>query len=173
MPQDKRRRVPDRASRTGLVWAFAIVTFLAVAASLFALRASNPPESGPMGGLLYDADIEASGWAELAGIEVRGAELAMGQVPNNVTVVPEWTLTNTGDSSVTLGEPHASVIDGCCPGPLELTATTLAPGESARLTFPLQMHDGMDGPHDFDVHVPVTGTGDYLTLGVTGTFGSA
>lgn len=149
------------------------VAFFGLAGFLFVNRLSNPPETGPMGGLMYEADMEASGTAAVAGLQVDGAEVAMDHVPNDVTVVPEWTITNTTDQPVTFGEPHASVIEGCCPGPLELTATTLAPGESARLTFPLQMHDGMDGPHDFDIHVPVDGTDDYLTLGVNGHFGSA
>lgn len=162
-----------RPSRTGLLWGLAIVAFFALTGALFFTRASNPPETGPMGGLLYEADMAAFGTATAAGVAVDGAELAMGHVPNDVTVVPEWTLTNTTNQPITLGEPHASVIEGCCPGPLDLTATTLQPGESAQLTFPLQMHDGMDGPHDFDVHVPVGDDGEYLTLGVAGTFGAA
>lgn len=173
MAKDTKPRRNTRPNRTGLIWGLGVLAFFVATGSLFFLRASSTPETGPMGGLLYDADIQASGVAAAAGVEVDGAELAMGQVPNNVTVVPEWTLTNTGDQPISLGEPHASVIEGCCPGPLELTATTLAPGESAQLTFPLQMHPGMDGPHDFDVHVPIADTGDYLTLRVTGTFGSA
>lgn len=162
-----------RPSRTGLLAIVTTVAFFGLVGTLFALRASNPPETGPMGGLMYEGNMQASGVATAAGLQVDGAEVAMGHVPNDVTVVPEWTITNTTDRPVTLGDPHASVIEGCCPGPLELTAITLAPGESTQLTFPLQMHDGMDGPHDFDIHVPVLGTDEYLTLGVTGTFGSA
>lgn len=163
----------NRPNRTGLLWGLGVASFFALAGALLFLRASNPPETGPMGGLLYDAEMAASGTAAAAGVEVEGAEVVMGHIPNDVTVVPEWTLTNTSDHPITLGEPHASVIEGCCPGPLELTATTLEPGQSAQLTFPLQMHDGMDGPHDFDVHVPVGESGEYLTLGVAGAFGSA
>lgn len=162
-----------RSSRAGLFAASAAVAFFGLVGFLFANRAANPPETGPMGGLMYEANMQASGTAVAAGVEVDGAEVAMGQVPNNVTVVPQWTITNASAQTITLGEPHASVIEGCCPGPLELTATTLAPGESTQLTFPLQMHDGMDGPHDFDIHVPIAGTDDYLTLGVSGHFGSA
>lgn len=166
-------RKTRRTSRTGLLVVVATVAFFGLAGTLFALRASNPPATGPMGGLLYEADMQVSGVAAAAGLQVDGAEVAMGRVPNNVTVIPEWTITNTSDRPVTLGEPHASVVEGCCPGLLELTAQTLAPGESTRLTFPLQMHDGMDGPHEFDIHVPISGTDQYLTLGVTGHFGSA
>lgn len=147
------------------------IVFLALGGLLFAQRAADPPETGPMGGLVYEADLAAVGIAEAGGLVVEGAHIAMGQVPNDFTVIPEWTITNTSDQPITLGEPHASVLEGCCPGPLELGATTLAPGEATQLTFPLQMHSGMDGPHDFAIHVPIAGTDDYLTLGVTGVFG--
>jgi hypothetical protein len=43
--------------------------------------------------------------------------------------------------------------------------------KSAELTFPLQMHPGMEGRHRFDVHVPVGAADEFLTLGVTGNFG--
>lgn len=167
---NKKTRRPSLAALLGIA---GTITFFGLVGFLLMNRAANPPETGPMGGLMYEADMQASGIAAIAGLHVEGAEVAMGHVPNDVTVIPEWTITNTTDQTITLGEPHASVIEGCCPGPLELTATTLAPGQSAQLTFPLQMHDGMDGPHDFDLHVPVTGTDDYLTLGVNGHFGSA
>lgn len=167
---NKKTRRPSRATLLGIA---GTVAFFGLVGFLFANRAANPPETGPMGGLVYEADIQASGTAAVAGVQVDGAEVSMGHVPNDVTVTPEWTITNTTDQPITLGEPHASVIEGCCPGPLELTATTLGPGQSTQLTFPLQMHDGMDGPHDFDIHVPIDGTDHYLTLGVNGHFGSA
>ncbi|WP_370325127.1 hypothetical protein, partial [Euzebya sp.] len=60
----------------------------------------------------------------------------------------------------------------CCPGPLTLDTTALAPGETTTLTFELSMHPGMDGPHDLAVHVPITtadGT-EQLTVDVVGDF---
>ncbi len=164
-------RTRSPKSYTGWAVALGVLGLLVVSGALFANRASNPPETGPMGGLLYEAEAATSGRAVAAGIEVEGAEITLGLVPLNVTVMPEWTLTNRSDRPVSLGEPHASVVEGCCPGTLELTATTLAPGASATLSFPLQMHPGMDGPHDFDIHVPIVGSDELLTLGVTGDFG--
>ncbi len=96
----------------------------------------------------------------------------MGDVPLDVTVEPTWTLLNTGAEAVSIGEPHASILEGCCPGPLLLGAEVLPPGASTQLTFPLQMHAGMDGPHDFRIHVPVGSAGEVLELGVTGNFGA-
>lgn len=161
-------RINSRAS--GWLWAAGAVALVVAAVAIISVRASNPPETGPMGGLLYEAESQTTGVATAGELVVEGAEIALGHVPLNVTVVPEWTITNTGEVTVALGEPHASVVEGCCPGPLELTAATLAPGETARLTFPLQMHPGMDGPHDFDIHLPLAVSDEYLTLGVTGDF---
>lgn len=113
----------------------------------------------------------ATGIVDQAGLMVEGSIIDLGVVPLDVTVTPTWTITNTGSEAVALGEAHASVIEGCCPGPLTFSDSVLEPGESTRLAFPLQMHAGMDGPHDFDVHVPYgDGPEDYLTLKVVGTF---
>ena len=147
----------------GMMWLFATVVLVAAAITLFAVRASNPPD--------FDAGAQSSGVATVGGLMVEGAEIALGEVPLNVTVTPTWTLVNDGAEAVSLGEPHATVVEGCCPGPLTLSATSLAPGESAELTFPLQMHPGMEGPHSFDVHVPVGSGDEFLTLGVSGDFG--
>lgn len=129
------------------------------------------PAVGLMGGAIVDVEMERSGVTSSGPIEVVGSTIAMGDVPLDVTVVPTWTLTNTGTEPVELFEPHASVIEGCCAGPLQLGATTLSPGESTDLAFPLQMHPGMDGPHEFLVHVPLDPTGtQVLELEVTGDF---
>lgn len=166
------RRPPATISRiAGWLWAVGAVTLLLSAVAIITVRASQPPTTGPMGGVVYTPESEASGVAALEGLVVHGADIDLGEIPLNVTVIPEWTITNTGDQMVRLGEPHASVREGCCPGPLELTGTSLAPGESARLAFPLQMHPGMGGPHHFEIHLPIADGDEYLTLKVTGHFG--
>jgi hypothetical protein len=134
------------------------------------IREQRTGRIGPMGGPVLDVPIDASGVATAAGIEVVGSELAMGDVGLNVTVEPTWTLVNAGTEPVQLGEPHASVVEGCCPGPLTLGTNVLSPGEATVLTFPLQMHQGMDGPHAFRIHIPVGDSGEVLELGVTGDF---
>lgn len=121
-----------------------------------------------------EAIATTEGVASAAGVEVAGADVHLGRVPLNTAVEPTWTLVNTGSTPVVLGQPHADVLEGCCPGPLTVDATELAPGASTMLRFPLQMHAGMDGAHDFDVHVPVattTGEQAVLTVGVDGFFG--
>lgn len=125
---------------------------------------------GPMGGSVLDVPMVPSGATEIGGIEVIGSHVDMGRVPLDVTVVPTWTLTNNTTEAVMIGQPHASVIEGCCPGPLTVGTNLLAPGASTEIQFPLQMHRGMDGPHDFTIHVPVGDASEILELGVTGDF---
>ena len=129
-------------------------------------------EVNAMGLPVYETPGYASGSAQTGGIAVQGADWAMGQVPLDIAVRPFWTLTNTGTTEVTLGEPEAQVREGCCPGPFALGASTLAPGESTVLTFELSMHEGMDGWHDMGVYVPIEGSSgqDFLELNVTGDF---
>jgi hypothetical protein len=112
----------------------------------------------------------AFGTASAGGVSVTGANIALGHVRLGVLVAPAWTIRNTSAHAVTLGSPHAEVRKGCCPGALgfDNNATTVAPGASTTLRFGLTMHPGMDGPHDFTVHVPVGQA--QLTLGVTGDF---
>ncbi|HET7236669.1 MAG TPA: hypothetical protein VFK59_09575 [Actinomycetota bacterium] len=129
-------------------------------------------EVSSMGLPVVETPGYTSGSAESGGVTVQGATWEMGQVPLDVAVLPFWTLTNTGASAVTLGEPQAEVRAGCCPGPFTLGARMLRPGESTVLTFELSMHEGMDGWHDMGVYVPVESTtGDgHLELAVTGDF---
>ncbi len=141
-----------------------------VVADMSTERPETERAIGPMGGAVVDVPMQRGGTIAAGGVEVEGALVEMGIVPLDVTVVPAWTLVNTTQVAIELGEPHASVIEGCCPGPLELAASRLEPGSSTELSFPLQMHVGMDGPHLFAVHVPVGEGDDVLELFARGDF---
>lgn len=158
---------------------------LALAAGIAAAALADAGSSERGGGLDRTGELNAmgmpvvetpgsgSGTAEAAGVVVEDARWELGQVPLNVAVRPTWTLRNTGDRPVSLGEPHPEVREGCCPGPATLGTRTLAPGDATTLTFELSMHPGMDGPHDLGLHVPVddgTDSEQLLTLDVTGDF---
>jgi hypothetical protein len=125
-------------------------------------------EMNAMGLPVFATPGVAEGVAEAGSVRVEGSQWRMGRVPLDVAVRPSWTLVNVGDRPVTLGEPHAEVRAGCCPGDLVIGTTDLAPGEETTLTFELAMHEGMDGWHDMAVHIPVGS--ETLTLGVTGSF---
>jgi hypothetical protein len=130
-------------------------------------------EVNDMGLPVVETPGVATGGASASGVEVAGANWAMGRVPLQVAVRPSWRLVNTSARTVTLGEPHPEVLAGCCPGPFVFGRTVLEPGQSTTLTFELAMHPGMDGWHDIAVHVPVASVGGpevLLELGVTGDF---
>jgi hypothetical protein len=190
----KKRKSAKKRSGEGNAWtiaaAAAVIVFVGAVAGIVITSGGAPDttvdgaqaasaateltptgEVSSMGLPVVETPGYASGVAENGGVTVQGANWDMGQVPLDVAVLPFWTLTNTGSTEVTLGEPQAEVRAGCCPGPFALGAATLAPGESTVLTFELAMHEGMDGWHDMGVYVPIEGSEQgWLELGVTGDF---
>ncbi|MGE5225344.1 MAG: hypothetical protein ACM3OO_00540 [Planctomycetaceae bacterium] len=193
--KSKRGPAPRRSDNTATIGvAVSAVVFVVAVAGVLLLRggsSSTPLGAGsagaraaggaalqPIGGTnsmgfpYVSTPGSATGTVAADGVEVEGANWDLGHVPLSVAVLPEWTLTNTGSAPVTLGQPQARIRQGCCPGPFTLSTRTLAPGESATLTFELAMHEGMDGYHDMGVFVPVSGgAGDTtLVLNVKGDF---
>ena len=131
-------------------------------------------ETNTMGMPVIETPGTSSGETSAAGVKATPATFALGRVPLNTAVRPTWTIRNTGTDAVTIGDPHAQVNLGCCPGAFSLNgSSSLDPGAQVDLSFELSMHPGMDGMHDLTVHVPVQhadGSTDTLTLGVTGNF---
>jgi hypothetical protein len=131
-------------------------------------------ETNAMGMRVIATPGVATGTATVHGITGEPAKWALGRVALNVAVRPSWTITNTSADTVTVGEPHVQINQGCCPGALTIQGlNTLAPGASTGIVFELSMHPGMDGAHDMTVHVPIArsdGTTDTLDLTVTGDF---
>lgn len=131
-------------------------------------------ETNSMGMPIIATPGAANGVATGDGVAATPSVWALGTVPLNVAVRPDWRIENTGAQAFTLGEPHVQVNQGCCPGALTYNgATTLQPDQSTELTFELSMHPGMDGAHDMTIHVPMQyadGTSAILDLDVTGDF---
>jgi hypothetical protein len=66
-----------------------------------------------------------------------------------------FTVTNSGTGMLNFSEkPYIQVLEGCCPPDLSIGKMTLRPGETTRVTSAVfYMHPGMDGKHNFAVHL--------------------
>jgi hypothetical protein len=177
-------RTTGSERKRALVWfgaAFLVVAFMtSVALAAVSERQSAAPFDAdlpnPMGGPARAAPGDSSGEIVLAGLRIRGADVAMGQVPLGVTLVPTWEVENPTADPIGFEVWEPEVIEGCCPGPIYVDGQLTRIGEplevpprgSVRLQFPLQMHPGMDGPHH--LAIPVTSGDDAAIVQVTGDF---
>jgi hypothetical protein len=157
-----------------IVLGFVAVVALASGGSSSTTAAEPTGEINSMGMPIVVTPGSGSGVAESDGISATPALWALGRVPLNVAVRPDWQLRNTGSQAFKLGTPHVQINEGCCPGDLTyIGPTSLQPDQSTGLTFELSMHPGMDGTHDMTIHVPVQyedGSEAVLDLAVTGDF---
>ncbi len=64
-------------------------------------------------------------------------------------------VTNTGDGVLQFKEtPYIEVLKGCCPPDMTIGSMSLNPGQSTYVQTPeFMMHQGMDGKHDFAIHL--------------------
>jgi hypothetical protein len=124
----------------------------------------------------FPAPGDATGQISFGGLEVAGAEVAMGDVALEVTYVPAWEVTNPTGGEVMFAVGMPEVVEGCCPGPIYVDGEliqigqpfTVQPGGSALVQFPLQMHRGMDGPHHLTL--PLAAGGEVADVHVIGNF---
>lgn len=178
-----RRSERQRAHRHHWIVGIGTLTVVVALVTLFAITSAGRSaettgartgETNAMGMPIIATPGIGSGVAEGDGITATPSMWALGRVPLNVAVRPNWQLRNTGRQTLTLGDPHVQINEGCCPGPLTYTGpTTLQPDQTAELTFELSMHPGMDGAHDMTIHVPVQhadGSDSILDLAVSGDF---
>lgn len=185
MNNTKNRLAEHRRARRRTWLLFAAVVFAVVGVSVAAIVIATSGgsssatyrktgEFNSMGMPVLETPGVSSGTVVSENITATPSLWALGRVPLDVAVRPTWLLRNTGTGQVTIGEPHAQINEGCCPGPFTMQGPTiLDPGAETNLSFELSMHLGMDGPHDMTIHVPVQladGSTETVTLSVTGDF---
>ena len=130
----KNRRRPQQ--RKSFPWMFiAIGGALLIAAFLFANRTAD---AGGTPSIAVDQQKIDFGYVKLGGY--RSFKIKV---------------TNNGTGTLRFKEtPYIEVVKGCCQPDLTVTAMAIKPGQSAYVESPdFMMHEGMDGPHDFAVHL--------------------
>lgn len=87
-------------------------------------------------------------------LQVSQTHFDYGDVHYNVPVTTSFQVKNIGDDTLFfLGEPQIQVVEGCCPPRVAISDRDMNPGEEATVSFTFSMHEGMDGPHHFVLHV--------------------
>lgn len=88
-------------------------------------------------------------------LKVNTESLDLGKQKNLVPVLVSFEISNVGDKPLIFTEaPYIEVVKGCCPPTPDIGSMKLQPGQKTTLSFQLMMHEGMDGIHDFKVHIP-------------------
>jgi hypothetical protein len=84
----------------------------------------------------------------------------LGTIALGTTVEVKFEVTNVGDQPLVFTKaPYLEVVKGCCPQQPTMGQRTLNPGEHTTVAFPMMMHEGMGGYHDFRLHLPTNTPG--------------
>lgn len=85
-------------------------------------------------------------------LQVSTERLELGKQIFGHTIRASFTVKNTGTGTLTLSAPsRPTVLQGCCPAALVVEQTILDPGQSTLVYTDLMMHEGMGGPHLFEI----------------------
>jgi uncharacterized integral membrane protein len=139
---------PNRASSSKYMWVVGIVSTIAVLfvlVLLLQLRSTVP--------LDFEPQVLGAPSLQVISDEV----IDHGDLPVNQFVETEFVVQNVGDEILhILDTPQIEVVEGCCPSQVTVDDRSLSPGEITTIRTRFTMHPGMDGPHDFRVHVRTT-----------------
>ena len=119
-------------------WAFVAVGVVLLTAAIFLFSNTGSADSGGTPTISVEEQNIDLGYIKLG--EYRSLNIKV---------------TNTGDGTLRFKEqPYIEVLEGCCPPQLTVGSMALKPGESTYLKTPdFMMHEGMDGKHDFAIHL--------------------
>ena len=88
-------------------------------------------------------------------LQVDKEKIDLGTIALGQTVEVKFVVTNVGDQPLVFTKaPYLEVVKGCCPQQPTVGQRTLNPGEHTTVAFPMMMHGGMGGYHDFRLHLP-------------------
>jgi hypothetical protein len=88
-------------------------------------------------------------------LQVDKEKVDLGTIALGKTIEVKFDVSNVGDQPLIFTKaPYLEVVKGCCPSQPKVGQRTLNPGEHTTVTFPMMMHEGMGGPHDFRLHLP-------------------
>jgi len=79
--------------------------------------------------------------------------LDFGKVPLNTPAKGEFEFTNVGDATLQIQDVDVKTLEVCCPFTPVVGSTTIKPGEKSKISFESVMHQGMGGPHLFEITV--------------------
>jgi hypothetical protein len=92
-------------------------------------------------------------------LKVDKEKVDLGTIALGTTIEVKFEVTNVGDQPLVFTKaPYLEVVKGCCPSQPKVGQRTLNPGEHTTVVFPMMMHEGMGGEHDFRLHLPTNAT---------------
>jgi len=127
-----------RQQKKSFPWALVILGGVILAAAIFLFTNTGSVESGGTPAITVEEPNIDLGYIKLG--EYRSLNIKV---------------TNTGNGTLRFKEqPYIEVLEGCCPPQLSIGKMSLKPGESTYVQSPdFMMHEGMDGKHDFGIHL--------------------
>ncbi len=88
-------------------------------------------------------------------LQVDQEKVDLGTIALGNTIEVKFDVANVGDQPLVFTKaPYLEVVKGCCPQQPTIGQRTLNPGEHTTVAFPMMMHEGMGGYHDFRLHLP-------------------
>ena len=139
---------PNHASSLKYIWVLGAMSAVVVFFALVLL--SQPSSIVPPG---FEPEVLGAPSLRVLSDEV----VDHGDVLVNRFVETEFVVQNVGDETLhILDTPYIEVVEGCCPSQMTVDDRALSPGEITTIRTRFTMHPGMDGPHDFRVHIRTT-----------------